>query len=122
MRAVTKRNRGKSLKEVIQEINTILPGWMRYFRYAESESTLKALDGWIRHKLRCYRLKQLKRAKTIATMLIQRGIGTASAWNAATSGKWWWRLALIPQAHKAMGIEWWRINGFISLCEIFESL
>lgn len=122
IRAITKRNRGKSLEEVVREINTILPGWMRYFRYASGESILKKLDGWIRRKLRCYRLKQLKRPKTIATMLIQRGIAESRAWMVATSGKGWWRLALTNQAHKAMGVGWWRMNGFIGLCEIFESL
>ena len=80
------------------------------------------MDGF-RRKLRCYRLKQLKRAKTIAAMLMQRGIGEASAWSVATSGKGWWRLSLTNQAHKAMGIGWWRLNGFdAALSDIFESL
>ena len=122
IRAITKRNRGQSLKEVIRELNTILPGWMRYFKYAACESIIKELDGWIRHKLRCYKLKQLKRAKTIAAMLIQHGTAEASAWKVANSGKGWWRLSLTSQTHRAMGIGWWRLNGFISLCDIFESL
>lgn len=122
IRAITKRNRGKSLEEVIRELNTFLPGWMRYFKHAACESIIEELDGWIRRKLRCYKLKQLKRSKTIATMLIQRGIAEASAWTVAKSGKGWWRLSLTSQTHKAMGIGWWRINGFISLYEIFESL
>ena len=33
----------------------------------QSINRLKNLDGWIRRKLRCYKLKQLKRTKTIAT-------------------------------------------------------
>jgi len=122
LRAITKRNRGKSLEEVIREINALASGWVRYFKYAECDSVLKRIDEWLRHKLRCYRLKQLKRAKTIARMLMQRGIGEGSAWRVASSGKGWWRLALSPQAHKAMGIGWWKLNGLISFNEVFESL
>jgi len=122
MRVITKRNRGKSLEEVIKEINTILPGWIRYFKYAACETILKTLDGWIRRKLRCYRLKQLKRSKTIATMLIKRGIANGSAWSVACSGKGWWRLSLTNQVHKAMGIGWWRLNGYAGLYETFNSL
>jgi hypothetical protein len=110
------------LEEVIRELNIFLPGWMRYFKYAACEGITEDLDGWIRRKLRCYKLKQLKRAKTIATLLIQRGIAEASAWKVATSGKGWWRLALTSQVHKAMGNGWWKLNGFTSLNEIFESL
>ena len=122
LRAITKRNRGKSLEGVIREINVLIPGWVRYFKYAECESVLERLDAWIRRKLRCYRLKQLKRPKTIAKMLMQRGIGEGSAWNAASSGKGWWRMSMIPQIHKAMGIKWWKLNGLISLSETFETL
>ncbi|MCK5762656.1 MAG: hypothetical protein KAH05_00910 [Clostridiales bacterium] len=122
MRKITKRNRGRSLEEIIREINIILPGWIRYFKYASCESTLKKLDGWIRRKLRCYRLKQLKRAKTIAAMLIKRGISESSAWKVAASGKGWWRLSLTNQAHKAMGVGWWKLNGYTPLYDIFESL
>lgn len=122
LRAITKRNRGKSLERVIEEINSLAPGWVRYFKYASCDKVLKTIDEWLRHKLRCYRLKQLKRPKAIAKWLIQRGIGEGKAWQIAASGKGWWRLSLSPQAHRAMGIGWWKLNGLVSLFEIFESL
>lgn len=107
---------------VIREINALVPGWVRYFKHAQCERVLQELDEWLRHKLRCYQIKQWKRAKTIARMLIQRGIGPGSAWCVATSGKGWWRLSLTPQAHKAMGNGWWKLMGLITLTEAFESL
>lgn len=122
LRAITKRNRGSSLEEVIKDINTLVPGWARYFGYAQSLSTIGKLDEWLRHKLRCYKLKQLKRPKTIARTLMKRGIGDSSAWALATSGKGWWRKSLSPQMHRAFGIGWWKINGLISFTRAFESL
>lgn len=122
LRKITKRNRGVSLTRVIEEINKITPGWVRYFRYAKCTGTLQKLDEWLRHKLRCYKLKQLKNARTTARWLMQRGIGKAKAWCLAASGKGWWRKSLSPQAHRAMGIGWWKLSGLKSLYEIYESL
>jgi hypothetical protein len=110
------------LEDVIREINVLTSGWIRYFKYAECEFVLEKIDAWLRRKLRCYRLKQLKRSKTIARMLMQRGIGEGSAWSAAASGKGWWRMSMIPQVHRAMGVGWWKLNGLICLKETFEIL
>jgi hypothetical protein len=122
LRALTKRNRGKSIEEVIREINTIIPGWIRYFKHAQCKGALARIDEWLRRKLRCYRLKQLKRTITIARMLITQGIAERSAWRVAKSGKGWWRLAIAPQIHRAMGVSWWKQNGLKGLVETFESL
>jgi RNA-directed DNA polymerase len=122
LRVITKRNRGKSVEEVIREINIIIPGWVRYFKHAQCKGILTRVDEWLRRKLRCYRLKQLKRAVTIVKMLISQGIAEQSAWRVAKSGKGWWRLSLAPQVHRAMGISWWKQNGLKSLVETFESL
>lgn len=110
------------MEEVIREINILIPGWVRYFRYVQYNGILYKLDEWLRRKLRCYKLKQLKRPKAIAKMLMQRGIAKSSAWKVASSGKGWWRLAVTPQAHRAMGIGWWKLNGLISFVEVSESL
>ena len=64
VRQITRRNRGVSLREVTGEINLFLNGWVAYYRHAACKRHLIRMDGWIRRKLRCLRLKQCKRAKT----------------------------------------------------------
>jgi hypothetical protein len=107
---------------VIREINLVTPGWVRYFKHAKCESVLDKLDKLIRRKLRCYRLKQLKRPYTIATTLKKMGVPEWQAWIVALSGKGWWRKSNTPQLAMAMNLKWFKTQGLVSLKEVYVSL
>jgi len=55
------------------------------------------LDEWIRRKLRCYRLQQRQRGKSIAEFLRRMGVPAGSASKVGSSGKGPWRLAVYNQ-------------------------
>jgi RNA-directed DNA polymerase len=122
IRQITRRNRGISLEQMIGELNSYLTGWVTYFRYAACKTHLQRLDEWIRRKLRCVRLKQRKRAKSIADFLQRLGVPECSAWILALSGKGWWRKAGAPQANQAMSIAWFKAQGLVSLSERYAEL
>jgi RNA-directed DNA polymerase len=122
IRQITRRNRGISLERMIGELNSYLTGWVTYFRYAACKSHLRRLDEWIRRKLRCIRLKQRKRTKSIADFLRSLGVPERSAWLLALSGKGWWRKSGTPQANQAMSIAWFRAQGLVSLSERYAEL
>ena len=122
VRAITRRSRGVSFGQVIRELNGFLTGWVTYFRYAECREHLEELDGWIRRRLRCVRLKQRKRARPIAEYLRSLGLPAWRAWRLASSGKGWWRKAGSPQAHEAMSVDWFRKQGLVSLTERYAAL
>lgn len=115
IRGITRRNRGVSLTRVISELNSFLRGWVTYFRHATCRSQLKGLDSWIRRKLRCVRLKQCKRTKTIADFLQKQGVARGDAWKTAGSGKGWWRLSKTPSTDQAMPTAWFEKLGLINL-------
>jgi RNA-directed DNA polymerase len=60
VRQKTGRSRGDSLETVIADLNPTLMGWFGYFKHAESY-VFKALDGFIRRRLRSMLRKQSKR-------------------------------------------------------------
>jgi RNA-directed DNA polymerase len=122
VRGITRRNRGRRLEVVVKELNQLLRGWLGYFRYGMVKTLLPELDQWIRRKLRCYRLKQLKRAKAIAGFLMRRGVGEAESWMLGGSGKGWWRLSKTRQLHRAMGLEWFSEIGLYSLSDHYARL
>ena len=122
IRQITRRNRGVSLEQMIGELNSYLTGWVTYFRYAACKGHLRRLDGWIRRKLRCVRLKQRKRAKSIADFLQSLGVPEWNAWILALSGKGWWRKSAAPQADQAMSIAWFKAQGLVSLAERYAEL
>ena len=70
IREITRRNRGIGLARMISELNSFVSGWVIYFRHAACRSHLTELDGWIRRKLRCVRLKQCKRTKPLVNFLL----------------------------------------------------
>lgn len=115
IRQITSRNRGVSLSTVIRELNAYLAGWVTYFRHAKCQKQLKQLDAWLRRKIRCYRLKQRKRAKPIADFLMSQGVPEWRSWILALSGKGWWRMSGSPSANEAMPIQWFQQVGLINL-------
>jgi RNA-directed DNA polymerase len=122
IRTITRRKRGVSLGKMIQELNAYLSGWVVYFRYAACTAHLQRLDGWIRRKLRCVRLKQCKRHRTIRDFLHSLGVPKWNARNLAGSGCGWWRMSGCPQAHQAMSKTWFTTLGLVSLSERYAVL
>jgi RNA-directed DNA polymerase len=117
LRKITRRNRGISLNDIVLEVNSFTTGWVTYYRHAQCQSTLRDLDGWLRRKLRCVRLKYCKRVKTIAAFLQDSGVPERRAWLLALSGKGWWRMAGSPQAAEAMSLAWFNTLGLLSLTQ-----
>jgi RNA-directed DNA polymerase len=111
----TKRNKGVSLETVIFKLNQYLNGWISYFRMTASKSVLRDLDSWIRRKLRCYRLKQRKRAYSIYKYMVKLGVSMQNAWKLAKSSKGWWQLSHNPVINQAMPNKWFEGLGLVSL-------
>lgn len=117
IRVQTRRNRGWSFEAIVKEVNQTLRGWLNYFKLSRSRSTLARIDGWIRRKLRCYRLKQRKGVWSIITWLMGLGVGEIDARKIASSGKGWWRLSKTPALHRALGKEWFKSQRVFCLEE-----
>ncbi len=122
VRQITRRNRGVSLDRMVAELNSFLTGWVTYFRHAKCKGHLQRLDEWIRHRLRCVKLKQRKRAKPIADFLQSCGVPEWTSWILALSGKGWWRMALSPPAHHAMNTNWFHRLGLVTLTVRYAEL
>jgi group II intron reverse transcriptase/maturase len=91
IRILFKGARGRSLSNIIQELNPILRGWAAYFKLTETKRGLEELDGWIRRKLRCILWRQWKRPYTRASNLMKSGLSEERAWCSACNqrGPWW---------------------------------
>lgn len=122
IREATRRNRGVSLSEIIKELRTKLQGWLNYFRYARMTKRMEKIDGWMRRKLKCFRLKQCKRPIGVVRWLRQLGVSERECWLTALSGKGWWRLSNSPGPAAGMSNMWFTQQGFYSLSLNYKSL
>jgi len=77
---------------------TYLTGWVTYYRHGECGSMLSELDGWVRGKIRCFRLKRRNRATGTATFIRKQGVSRDHAGMLAGPGKGWRRKSNTPQA------------------------
>lgn len=60
VRSLTRRSRGSSMSQIINDLNPVLRGWFEYFKHA-TRTTFPYTDGFIRRRLRAIRRKQQKR-------------------------------------------------------------
>jgi len=122
VKEITKRKRGIRLERMMGELNSFLSGWVVYFRYAECRGHLQRLDEWIRRKLRCVRLKQRKRPRSIALFLRQLGVPKERAWLLMRNGLGWWRLSGSPPATEGMTNAWFHDQGLLNLTARYDLL
>jgi len=122
VRRILREGRGRSLPEVIKELNPLLRGWMQYFRLAEVKGIFEELDGWLRRKLRCRVWRQWKRPFTRARNLMKRGLQKRRAWKSATNGHGAWWNAGASHMNEAFPKSYFDRSGFIALLDQLRKL
>ena len=90
VRRLTRRNRGISLEQRVDELSRYLRGWIGCFGYVESPWVLRSLDSWIRRRLRSVQWKQWKVYRRRQAELIRRGVSREMAQRTAWSVKGPW--------------------------------
>ncbi len=122
IKQITKRNRGMSFTSILEEVNVVMRGWVGYFRLADTWLPWRELDGWIRRRLRCYRLKQCGRVYTVFKFLRSLGVNESKAWNAVIYGGGWWHLSTKVTCRNAMNLSWFEGQGLYSLGGLYQCL
>lgn len=93
VRELTRRTKGKSVKQVVEDLAQYLKGWKSYFGYCQTPSLLKRLDCWIRHRLRSLVWKQWELPKKRYSQLRKRGVSHSLAITTANSRKGPWPIS-----------------------------
>ena len=96
VRELTRRTGGANPEQIVKELSRYLLGWRGYFCFCQTPSVLRALEQWIRRRLRAIVWKQWKRGRTRYAELRRRGVGRDLAAQAAGSPHGPWRLSNSP--------------------------
>src|SRR5699024_417432 len=73
LKAITRRNTGQTLPELVKILNPVLRGFIQYFRIANCSRQMKQVMAWLRRRLRAVQLKQWKKPSRLHRRLKQLG-------------------------------------------------
>ncbi len=115
VREMTKRNNPLSMRQVIDQLNVYLEGWIGCFRIQEYRTVLRPLDEFIRKRLRSMQLKKWKRPKKFQRMMIRlAGYSPQEACRTwVQMGKW--HSIRRPVVRFTLSNRWFRRQGLIFL-------
>ena len=115
VRELTRRTRGISSAQMVQDLGEYLRGWIGYFGRCETPSVLEDLEKWLRRRLRSRVWKQWKRGTTRYRELRQRGIAAQDAAKTAGSSDGPWHLANTPALKLALSNAYFASLGLPEL-------
>ena len=77
-------------KEVL---HNAIRGWVSYFKYADAKENLRAIDEWLRRRIRMCIWKSWKLPRTRVRNLIKCGIPQRQAYQWGNASKGYWAVA-----------------------------
>src|SRR5499425_929762 len=93
IREITRRAKGVSIGETIEELAPYMRGWRSYFGFCETPTVLLYLTRWVRLRLRAALWRQWKTPRRRRAALLKLGVSPRLARNTAGSGRGPWPLA-----------------------------
>jgi len=122
LRELTKRNRGKNVRQVMKEIKRYMTGWLNYYAIASMKKRMLEWDEWLRHRIRAYIWKQWKKPRTKLRNLMKLGVPEYFARMAANSRRGYWFTVETRAVKRAMTNERLARAGYFELSPAYESI
>jgi RNA-directed DNA polymerase len=102
VRAITARDRGRSVESLVRELNEYIRGWWAYFRTGNSQNLTRPLNDWILRRLRAYIWIQWRLPRTKVRNLIARGVHPYWAKALGNTRKGAWRISKQGSLYQAL--------------------
>tara|TARA_R110002096_G_scaffold54517_22_gene140695 strand:+ start:11064 stop:12446 length:1383 start_codon:yes stop_codon:yes gene_type:complete len=122
IREITKRTRGVSPRQVMEDLQRFIRGAVNYYQPGMTYAEARDLDGWLRRRMRLYYWKQWGRPRTRRRNLIKLGINRESVHLASRSRKGPWRMSQNSKVRAAMTNEWLDQQGVPSIANQWISI
>ena len=122
LRELTRRNRGRKVRQVMAEVKRYMQGWLNYYAIASMKKTMDEWNGWLRRRIRMYIWKQWKKPKTKYRNLLKLGIPEKYARMTAYSRRGYWFVAGTTSVGRAISNERLAGAGFFDLSLAYESI
>ena len=120
LKEITGRSNAMSMEQRTEKLRQCIVGWVNYFGMADMKAIAKALDEWLRRRIRMCFWKQWKKIRTKHENLVKLGIGKQKAWEYANSRKSYWRSAGSPILSRTLTTAHLGKIGFITVAERYS--
>lgn len=122
LKEITKKTRSKNFRERIKEINSLVRGWINYFRMGHIAHRLRDLDGWLRSRLRYCIWHNWKTLERKRKNLIRLGVKPkdAYAWSRTSLGGW--AVAQSPILLTTITKKRLEKRGYIAMFDYFQKV
>jgi len=113
VRGLTRRHRGRSIEQTIEQLRPYMIGWRGYFEFCQAPRALHNLESWTRRRLRAKIWHQWKTASNRHAQLRRLGLSVAEASRAVASARNHaaWHTSHIPQIDRALSIPYFTSLG-----------
>ncbi|WP_258801432.1 group II intron maturase-specific domain-containing protein [Halomonas sp. DQ26W] len=122
VREILRRERGRHIRRVIDELIPVLRGWASDFALVDVKRPLEALDQWMRRRLRYVIWRQWKRPATRHRKLRALGLDAYRAWKSAGNGRGAWWNAGASHMNQDLPRKWFDQLGLISVLDTVRRL
>src|SRR5699024_4870486 len=119
---LTRKTKPLTFDERIQRIKRVQRGWLTYFRGASIRGKLRAIDGWLRNRLRYCIWKAWKKPKRRRKNLRRLGAKPRDARRWSYSRKGGWAIAQSPILLYTITPKRLKKRGYVSLPEVYIQL
>jgi len=119
IKSITRKTIPASFDERIGRLNLLMRGWLNYFKPASIYGKLKAMDGWVRNRLRYCIWHHWKKPRRRVKNLIRLGVPQDMAWQWAHSRMGGWAVSCSPILTTTITLDRLKSRGYKSFLEYY---
>jgi len=122
LKELTRKTTPMSFGQRIQRLNRLIRGWLNYFKLANINGKLQALDSWLRKRLRYCIWHHWKKPERKRKNLMRLGVNPedAYAWSRTRMGGW--RTAQSPILKTTITLARMKKRGYIAMLELYHQI
>jgi RNA-directed DNA polymerase len=118
---ITRSSDPKSETVKLTKLDSIIRGWVNYFKIANAKSIMEKLDEMIRTRLRTSTWRRWKRIRTKVTNLLKLGIEKSRAYMWGNTSKGACRVAHSPILKRTLDMKYFRKRGYIGFYNYWQA-
>lgn len=122
LRQLTRRNQGRNVRMVMENVKSFIRGWLGYYYVADIKRTLMSWNEWLRRRLRMYIWKQWKKPRTRIMNLKKLGIPEWQAYQWGNTRLGYWRIAGSAVLNRSITNEKLALAGYYDFPAQYEQL